>query len=150
MQNSNDVCAGNVMMGFEVGNFAHSVFFWDRLLRPYQSSSSFFSEVAAAKPQQVATQKLGPHAARIDTEQVYFGPLAQYISISQQPAFTETVVARTPNVRQLTGLASNVIRNSLPQELMQKKGSSIILLFLVTCIIPKGTITSMREASERD
>ena len=58
------------MTGSEVGNFAHSIFLWDRFLKPYQSSSSFFSEFTAPEPNPEAMQKPGLYVIRIDTGQV--------------------------------------------------------------------------------
>ena len=62
---------GNIMTGAEVGNYAHSVFLWDKLLKPYQKSSSFFSEFAAVKPLQQVLQERKPQAAKIDVTQVH-------------------------------------------------------------------------------
>lgn len=36
--------ADTVVTGLEVGNFACSTFFWDRLLKPYRMESPFFAE----------------------------------------------------------------------------------------------------------
>ena len=57
-------------MGSEAGNFAHAIFLWDRLLKPYQSKSSFFSEFTGPKPHAEAMQKPGQNAAHIDAKQV--------------------------------------------------------------------------------
>lgn len=49
-------CAGAIMSGNQLENCAHSPFFWDKLLKPYQRASSFFSEVA---PSQTSSSSKG-------------------------------------------------------------------------------------------
>lgn len=61
---------GNIMTGAEVGNYAHSIFLWEKLLKPYQKSSSFFSEFAVLKPHQQVLQERPPQGAKFGITQV--------------------------------------------------------------------------------